>query len=49
MKMFKVTKEQTWKDQNGNVRNWIKYMQSDNIENVILHYGIDNIKKVEEC
>ena len=49
MKMFKVTKSTSWTDQNGNVRNWIKYMQSDNIEKVILHFGIDNILKVEEC
>ena len=49
MKMFKVTKTSTWKDRNGNVRNWIKYMKSENIENVILYYGLDNILKVEEC
>lgn len=48
MKMYKVTKANTWKDRSGNVRNWIKYMKSENIENVILHFGIDNILKVEE-
>ena len=48
MKMFKITKSNTWTDRNGNVRNWIKYMKSENIENVILHFGIDNIIKVEE-
>ena len=46
--MFKITKSNTWTDRNGNVRNWIKYMKSENIENVILHFGIDNIIKVEE-
>ena len=48
MKMFKVTKENTWTDKNGKTRNWVKYMKSDNIEKVILHYGIENILKVEE-
>ena len=48
MKMYKVTKVNTWKDSKGNVRNWIKYMKSDSIEKVILHFGIDNILKVEE-
>jgi hypothetical protein len=49
MKMFKVTKVQTWKDREGNVRNWIKYMKSETIENVIKHFGTENILKVEEC
>jgi hypothetical protein len=48
MKMFKVTKSTSWKDSKGNVRNWIKYMKSDNIEKVIKHFGINNILKVEE-
>ena len=48
MKMFKVTKSTSWTDRNGNARNWIKYMKSDSIEKVILHFGIDNILKVEE-
>lgn len=48
MKMFKVTKTNSWTDRSGNVRNFIKYMKSENIENVILHFGIDNILKVEE-
>jgi len=48
MKMFKVTKSTSWKDKNGNVRNWIKYMKSDSIEKVIKHFGINNILKVEE-
>lgn len=47
--MFKVTKVQTWKDREGNVRNWIKYMKSETIENVIKHFGTENILKVEEC
>ena len=49
MKMFKITKVQTWKDREGNVRNWIKYMKSETIENVIKHFGTENILKVEEC
>ena len=48
MKMFKVTKKNSWTDSKGNVRNWIKYMKSNNIEKVILHFGTDNILKVEE-
>ena len=48
MKMFKVTKANSWTDSKGKVRNWIKYMKSDSIEKVILHFGIDNILKVEE-
>ena len=48
MKMFKITKETFWVDKNGKKRNWIKYMKSSNIKNVILHFGIDNIIKVEE-
>ncbi len=48
MKMFKITKEDFWTDRNGKRRNWIKYMKSDNIEKVILNFGIDNIIKVEE-
>lgn len=45
--MFKVTKVQTW-NKKGVPINWIKYMKSDSIEKVILHFGIDNILKVEE-
>ena len=48
MKMFKVTKVQTW-NKNGVPTNWIKYMKSETIENVIKHFGLDNILKVEEC
>ena len=48
MKMFKVTKTNSWTDRNGKTRNWIKYMKSDSIEKVILHFGTDNILKVEE-
>jgi hypothetical protein len=48
MKMFKVTKTNSWTDPKGNTRNWIKYMKSDSIEKVILHFGTDNILKVEE-
>ncbi len=48
MKMFKITKETFWVDKNGKKRNWIKYMKSNNIKNVILHFGIENIIKVEE-
>ena len=49
MKMFKITKVQSWKDKEGNSRNWIKYMKSETIENVIKHFGTENILKVEEC
>ena len=49
MKMFKVTKVQSWKDREGNAINWIKYMKSETIENVIKHFGTENILKVEEC
>ena len=49
MKMFKVTKTNSWKDRSGNVRNYIKYMKSETIENVIKHFGTKNILKVEEC
>ena len=48
MKMFKIVKTTFWKDQKGEKRNYIKYMKSENIEKVILHFGIDNIIKVEE-
>jgi hypothetical protein len=48
MKMFKIIKTTFWKDKNGKKRNYIKYMKSENIEKVILHFGIDNIIKVEE-
>ena len=48
MKMFKETKVNSWTDQNGNVRNWIKYMKANTIEEVIKHFGLDNIIKVEE-
>jgi hypothetical protein len=48
MKMFKITQSNTWTDRKGNVRNFIKYMKSENIEKVILHFGIKNILKVEE-
>jgi len=48
MKMFKITKETFWVDKKGKKRNFIKYMKSSNIKNVILHFGIDNIIKVEE-
>ena len=48
MKMFKITKVQSWKDKEGNARNWIKYMKSETIENVIKHFGTENILKVEQ-
>ena len=48
MKMFKVTKVQTW-NKNGVPTNWIKYMKSDSIEKVIKHFKTENILKVEEC
>lgn len=48
MKMFKVTKTTQWNCK-GNFHNYIKYMKANTIEEVILHFGIDNILKVEEC
>ena len=48
MKMFKITKEDFWIDKNGKKRNFIKYMKSNNIKNVLLHFGLDNIIKVQE-
>lgn len=48
MKMYKITKVDTWTDKSGKVRNWIKYMKGENIEDVVKYYGIDNILKVEE-
>jgi len=48
MKMFKVIKTTSWKDKNGNVRPFVKYMKSDSIEKVIKHFGSDNIFLVEE-
>lgn len=48
MKMFKVIKTTSRKDQNGNVRPYVKYMKSDSIEKVIKHFGSDNIFLVEE-
>jgi len=45
MKMFKVTKVQTRKCG----KNWIKYAQANTIEEVIKHFGLNNILKVEEC
>jgi len=47
MRMFKITKVQTW-NKNGIPTNWIKYMKSETIENVIKHFGLDNILKVEQ-
>ena len=48
MKMFKITKTTKW-NKRGIETNYIKYMQSDSIKKVILHFGIENILKVEEC
>jgi len=49
MKMFKVIKTTSWKDRNGNVRPYVKYMKSETIEEVIKHFGTNNIFLVEEC
>ena len=48
MKMFKVIKTNSWTDRNGNVRNFVKYMKANKIEEVIKHFGVDNIWIVEE-
>ncbi len=49
MKMYKVIKTTSWKDRNGNVRPYVKYMKSETIEEVIKHFGTNNIFLVEEC
>ena len=46
--MFKVTKTTQWNCK-GNMRNYIKYMRANTIEEVIKHFGLDNILEVEEC
>lgn len=48
MKMYKVTKVQTW-NKKGVPTNWIKYMRANTIEEVIIHFGTKNILKVEQC
>lgn len=45
--MYKVTKTTQWNCK-GNMRNYIKYMKSNNIEEVIKHFGTENILEVEE-
>ena len=45
--MFKITKTTQWNCK-GNMRNYIKYMKANKIEEVIKHFGINNILKVEE-
>ena len=47
MKMYKVTKTTQWNCK-GNMRNYIKYMKANNIEEVIKHFGTENILEVEE-
>ena len=47
MKMYKVTKTTQWNCK-GNMRNYIKYMKANSIEEVIKHFGTENILKVEE-
>jgi hypothetical protein len=49
MKMFKVMMAASWKDRNGNVRPYVKYMKANTIEEVIKHFGTDNIFLVGEC
>ena len=48
MKMFKVTKTTHWNCK-GNKKHFIKYMKANTIEEVIKHFGLDNILEVEEC
>ena len=48
MKMYKVIKTTSWKDRNGNVRPYVKYMKANTIEEVIKHFGTENILEVEE-
>lgn len=46
MKMFKVTKVQKRKFDG---KNWVKYMGAKTIDEVIEHFGAENILKIEEA
>jgi len=47
MKLFKITKEETW-NKNGVPTNYVNFMKAYDIKEVLLFFGIDNIIKVEE-
>ena len=44
----KITLESTW-THNGTTRNWIKYLQVDNFNQIFDFYELDKIKEIEEC
>jgi len=46
--MYKITLESTW-THNGTTRNWIKYLQVDNFNQIFDFYELDKIKEIEEC
>jgi len=46
--MFKITLESTWKH-NGIVRNYIKYLKVNDIEEVFNFYKLKDILEIEEC
>jgi hypothetical protein len=47
MKLFKITKEETW-NKNGVATNYVHFMKAYDIKEVLLFFGIDTIKEVEE-
>ena len=47
MKLFKITKEAPW-NKNGVPTNYVHFMKAYDIKEVLLFFGIDNIKEVEE-
>ena len=47
MKLFKITKEETW-NKNGVATNYVNFMKAYDIKEVLLYFGIDTIKEVEE-
>ena len=51
MKMYKATINITYVNAKGekNKRISNKYMKANTIEEVIKHFGLDNILEVEEC
>jgi hypothetical protein len=46
--MFKITLESTW-EHKGIIRNYIKYLKVNEIEEVFNFYKLDDILEIEEC
>ena len=46
--MFKITLESTW-TYNGIIRNYIKYLKVNEIEEVFNFYKLDDILEIKEC